>query len=129
MPEPARRPTVLVADDYPGMTTALTRALKPFFDVVGQVSDGLELFDAATQLRPDVVVLDLRMPGLDGLAACRRLKEAIPDVCVVVHTAADDDRLRAQAFASGASAFVPKERAGDELVSAIRDAVTRRPST
>jgi DNA-binding NarL/FixJ family response regulator len=124
MPETARRSTVLLADDYPGMTTTLTRVLRPFFDVVGQVSDGLELFDAATRLRPDVVVLDVRMPGLNGLDACRRLKTAVPDVCVIVYTGVDDDQLRAQAFAMGASAFVPKGRPGDELVTAIRDAVT-----
>src|SRR5262245_53255979 len=128
MPETARRPSVLLADDYPGMTTALTRVLKPHFDVVGQVSDGLELFDMATRLRPDVVVVDIQMPGLDGLDACRRLKAAIPDVRVIVYTASDDDHLRARAFAVGAAAFVPKVRDGDELVSAIRDAVTP-PST
>jgi DNA-binding NarL/FixJ family response regulator len=129
MAETEPRCSVLLADDYPGMTTAIARLLRPFFDVVGQVSDGLELFAAATRLRPDVVVMDLRMPGLNGLDACRRLKAEIPDVRVILYTAADDDRLRARALAMGASAFVPKACDGDELVTAIRDAVTRRAST
>jgi DNA-binding NarL/FixJ family response regulator len=123
------RARVLLADDDAGMTRAFTRLLQPFFDVVGQVSDGFELFDAAMQLRPDVVVLDVWMPGRDGLDACRRLKAAIPGVRVVVCTAADDDQLRAGALMVGASAFVSKVRAGDELVAAIRDAVTGRLST
>src|SRR5262245_25997627 len=111
MPETARRLRVLLADDYPRMITALTRLLKPFFDVVGHVTDGLELIDAATRLQPDVVVLDVMMPGLDGLDACRRLKAAIPTVRVIVSTAADEDHLRTRALAMGASAFVPKMRA------------------
>ena len=126
MPENPRRYRVLLADDHPGMTTALARLLSPFFDVVGHVSDGLELLDAATRLQPDVVVLDVHMPGLNGLDECRRLRAAISDVRVIVCTAADDDDIRALAFAMGAAAFVPKVRASDELITAIRDAVARR---
>lgn len=118
--EPRRR--VLLADDYPGLHPALVRLLRPECDVIGSVYDGVELLEAVVRLQPDVVVLDIMMPGIDGLHLCRRVKTAEPDVEVVVCTAADEPWVRAQALEAGASAFVLKSRMGEDLLPAIQRA-------
>jgi DNA-binding NarL/FixJ family response regulator len=111
---------VLLADDYEGILKALTRLLRSSCDVVGHVSNGTELLATVERLRPDIVVLDLKMPGLNGLDACRQIKTAEPEVDVIVCTAADDHWLRGRAREAGASAFVPKFRMGEDLVPAIQ---------
>jgi DNA-binding NarL/FixJ family response regulator len=116
---------VLLADDYEGMLAAITRLLTPSCEVVGHVADGARLLEAATRLRPDVVVLDVRMPAIDGLEACRRLKAAVPRVEVIVLTADDDANVRHKAIAAGASAFVLKIRAADDLLPAVAKALAR----
>jgi CheY-like chemotaxis protein len=114
------RPKVLLADDYEGIRKVLTRLLRSSCDVVGHVEGGAELLETIGRLRPNIVVLDLRMPGLNGLDACRQIKTAEPDVDVIVCTAADDPWLRGRALEAGASAFVLKFRMGEDLVPAIR---------
>jgi signal transduction histidine kinase len=111
---------VVLAEDYDGVLTAMTRLLRPVCDVVGCVSDGAELLDAIERLRAEIVVLDLNMPGVDGLHTCRQIKMAAPDVDVIVCTAADDADIRTGALEAGASAFVSKFRLGDDLVAAIQ---------
>jgi DNA-binding NarL/FixJ family response regulator len=120
MPEKLNRRRVLLADDYPGIRSALTRLLAPWCDVVGSVDDTAELLEAVVRLRPDIVVLDLSMPGIGGLRACRQVKRAKPGVDVIVCTAADDPWLPAKVREAGASALVVKCRIGDELVHAIQ---------
>lgn len=117
-----RRPRVLLADDYANILKAMERLLSSSCDVVGMVSTGAQLLDAASRLRPDVVVVDLHLPDMSGLEACRQLKAAAPDGSVILLTAANDPKVRQGAFESGASAFVPKYRAGDELLPAIERA-------
>jgi DNA-binding NarL/FixJ family response regulator len=102
------------------MHSALTRLLAPWCDVVGGIEDVGELLAAIARFRPDVVVLDLSMPGVNGLQACRQIKNAQPDVNVIVCTAADEPWLAAKAVEAGASAFVLKCRMGDDLVRAIQ---------
>lgn len=109
-----------MADDYAGMHPALTRLLMPVADVVGHVYDGAALLDAVRQLRPDIVVLDVKMPGTNGLDACRHIKSSAPDVNVIVFTAADDANLRVRAFEAGASAFVAKFGVAQGLVAAVQ---------
>ena len=118
------RPRVLLADDHAEILTALRRMLMPYCDIVGQASDGRALLEAAETLRPDVIVLDVRMPGINGLEACRLLKQATPDSKVVVLTAADDAAVRRKAFDLGAAAFVPKYQVADRLVPAILEVIT-----
>jgi DNA-binding NarL/FixJ family response regulator len=120
MSEKLDRRRVLLADDYPGMHSALTRLLAPWCDVVGGIEDAVELLAAIARFRPDVVVLDLSMPGVNGLQACRQIRNAQPDVNVIVCTAADEPWLAAKAVEAGASAFVLKCRIGDDLVRAIQ---------
>jgi len=116
--EPERR-RVLLADDHPGMHPALARLLMPWCEIVGSVYDGGALLEAVSRLRPDIVVLDVRMPGVQGIDACRPITSRAPDVHVIVFTAADDADLRANAFAAGASAFVGKTCV-DDLVTAVQ---------
>ena len=105
-------PRVLLADDDEGTRTAFTRLPGSLCDVVGHVSNGAQLPQTIEQLRPNVVVLDLRMPGIDGLRTCRQMKTTAPDVDVIVCTADDDPSLRGAAVEAGASAFVSKFRSG-----------------
>jgi DNA-binding NarL/FixJ family response regulator len=110
-----RRPRVLLAEDYEALLVALRRLLSPSCDVVGSVADGVAVVDAAIRLRPDVIVLDLNLPTINGLEACRRIKAALPLSKIVVITATDDEAIRTSAFELGATAFVLKQRIAEEL--------------
>jgi DNA-binding NarL/FixJ family response regulator len=114
-----RRPRVLLADDYPGLLAALRRMLDRSCDVVGSVSSGRDAVAAATALKPDVIVLDLTLPDVSGLDACRQIKVAAPATKVVLLTAVDDMDVRASALQAGASAFVVKHATTSELVGTI----------
>jgi DNA-binding NarL/FixJ family response regulator len=122
-----KRPQVLLADDYPSLHNALTRLLTISCDVVGQAVDGLEAVESARRLQPDVVVLDVLMPGLNGLDACREIKSAAPGAHVIVITAADDADLAAQALEAGAAALIHKFRVATDLLPAIEGLMTRPP--
>src|SRR5437870_3480888 len=103
-----KRPRVLVADDHPDMVKALCRLLALDCEVVGSVTDGNAVLAAAARLQPDVIVLDLNLPIINGLEACRQLTQSNPGSKVVMFTAMNDPDVRQQSFAAGASAFVPK---------------------
>ena len=119
-----RRTTVLVADDHTIVTEGLAGLLaKHDFDVVGTVGDGHQLIAAATRLRPDVIVTDQSMPGLSGLDVLARLKAEHVESKVIVLTMHNDAAVAALALRAGASGFLLKESAGDELVAAIRQAM------
>ncbi len=119
-----RRPTVLLADDHTIVTDGLSRILREAdFDVVGAVRDGQRLIDAATRLRPDVIITDLSMPGLTGLDVLARLKTERLDSKVIVLTMHHDADLATDAIRGGASGFLLKESAGDELLVAVRHAL------
>ena len=113
------RPRVLIADDYEGILTALNRLLGFSCDVVGLVANGHLLFEAASRLQPDVILVDVGLPDVDGLEASRRLKATGIGAKVIVLTAADDPGMEEQAFAAGASAFVLKHRVAEDLLPAI----------
>jgi DNA-binding NarL/FixJ family response regulator len=121
-----RRSTVLVADDHTIVMEGLVSLLKNDFDVVGAVGDGHQLVEAARRLRPDVIVTDISMPGLSGLDVLPRLKAEIADCKVVVLTMHNDGELAARAIRDGASAFLLKHSAGEELVTAIQQALQGR---
>jgi DNA-binding NarL/FixJ family response regulator len=114
-----RRPKVLLADDYAPLLISWRRILDPTCDVVAAVSDGREVLDAARTYAPDVVVLDIAMPDMNGLAACREIKAAHPGIGVVLASAFDDAAFQQAAEAAGASAFVVKSAAADELEGAV----------
>ena len=126
MEKPRRRPTVLIADDHPIVIDGLVALLKDRFDVVGTVSDGTRLLDDVTRLRPDIVVTDISMPGLDGLAVLRRLKVQRSDTRVIVLTMHAGGELATEAMREGAYGFVLKQSASDELVIAINEVLQGR---
>jgi len=121
-----RRTTVLIADDHAIVMEGLASLLKDEFEVVGVVRDGNLLIDAARRLRPDVIVTDISMPGLSGLDVLPRLKAERIDSKVVVLTMHDDAELATRAMRGGASAFLLKDSAGDELVTAIHQVLQGR---
>jgi DNA-binding NarL/FixJ family response regulator len=118
----AARPRVIVADDYPGMLAAVKRLLTPDCDIVDAVTDGEALIESATRLHPDVVVADLNLPLVNGLEACRRIKQAHPGIQIVVFTALADEAIMEEVLAAGAAAFMSKQSIGGELISAIKKA-------
>jgi DNA-binding NarL/FixJ family response regulator len=101
------------------LVDALTRVLEPRFEVVGTVSDGRELLKAAAMLQPDVIVLDIAMPQLNGLDAARHLKPTMPKVKLIFMTMNEEPELVGEAFRAGASAFLLKQAAAFELTDAI----------
>ena len=116
-----RRPRVLLADDHRLVREAFARLLESDCDVVGTVADGRALLEAAPDLRPDVVVLDIAMPLLNGLDAARQLKRLMPEVKLIFLTVSEDPDLAAEAFRAGASGFLLKNSAASELLKSIQE--------
>lgn len=120
------RPRLLLADDHSLVLGAFENLLSGECDIVGQVADGRALIDAAEKLKPDVIVLDIGMPLLNGLEAGRQIKRRLPEVKLVFLTMHEDADLAADAFRSGASAYLLKRSAASELVTAIREVMQGR---
>jgi DNA-binding NarL/FixJ family response regulator len=116
-----KRPRVLLADDHQMLLDALKELLEPSYEVVGLVSDGRELLKVAEKFRPDIIVLDIAMPELNGLDAGRKLKQSMPAVKLIFMTMNEDPYLVGEAFRAGASAFLLKQAAGLELNKAIEE--------
>ena len=115
---------VLLADDHLLVLAALEALLAPEFDIVGRVSDGRALVAAAKELRPDLIVLDIEMPVMNGLEAARQIKAMLPHVKLVFLTMYDEPDLEVEAFRAGASAYVLKHSASSDLLTAIRGLLT-----
>lgn len=113
---------VVVADDHTRYRHAVRRVLAgdDGITVVGEASDGNEAVELCRRLRPDVVLLDVRMPGAGGVDACVRIRRAAPSVRVLVLTASDDERDLFAAVRAGALGYLLKGVAGQELVAAVR---------
>jgi len=120
------RPRVLLADDHTLLLEAFTKLLAEECDVVGAVSNGQALLEAAARLHPDIAVVDIGMPVLNGLDAVRRLKQQDPDIRIVFLTMNEDPDLAAEAFRAGASGYLLKRSAASELLTAIRETMNRR---
>jgi DNA-binding NarL/FixJ family response regulator len=121
-----KRPRVLLADDHRFLREAFAQMLEPNCDVVGAVGDGRALVAAAKETRPDVVVVDIAMPLLNGLDAARQLKRLMPGVKVIFLTVSEDPDLAAEAFRVGASGFLLKNSAAAELSYAIQEVLQGR---
>ena len=113
------RPRVLLADDHAGILTALQQMLEYSCEVVASVGDGAAAVEAAAKHQPDLVVLDISMPNMNGIEACRLILQASPQIKIVMLTANDDLEVKQEAFRAGASAFVLKKLMADELPRAI----------
>jgi DNA-binding NarL/FixJ family response regulator len=120
------RPRVLLADDHTLLLEAFQKLLIDEFDVVGAVSDGRALVAAVATLRPDVVVVDVAMPLLNGIDATRQIKQAQPETRIIILTMNEDPDLAAAAFRAGASGYLLKRSAASELGTAIREVIKRR---
>lgn len=110
---------VVLADDHVLLMDTVRNLLEPHYEVVGTFPDGEALVAAALSLQPDVVVLDLHMPKMNGLIACVRLKKLLPKTKVVFLTMNQDLETASEAFRSGASGYVLKTSAASELLVAI----------
>ena len=115
------RPRVVLADDHQMLREAFARLIEPDCDVVGSVADGRALLAAAAGLRPDIVIVDVAMPLLNGLNATRQLKRDMPEIKVIFLTMSEDPDVAAEAFRAGASGFLLKNSAASELLQAIRE--------
>ena len=119
-----KRPRVILADDHTLVLDALKKLIEPEFEVVGLFADGHRLVANAPKLNPNVVVLDISMPMMNGLSAGQELKQMMPLVKLVYLTMSQDADLAGEAFRLGASAFLLKNSAASELLQALRE-VTR----
>lgn len=120
------RPRVLLADDHALLLGAFEKLLSEECDIVGQVSDGRALVEAAERLKPDLIVLDVSMPLLNGLDAGRQIKQKLRGVKLVFVTMNEDPDIAAEAFRAGASAYLLKRSAPSELLTAIREVMQGR---
>ena len=120
------KPRVILADDHTLLLDAFESLLAPECDVVARVGDGRALVAAVRELHPDVVVLDLAMPLLNGIEAARQIKQISRAIKIVFVTMNEDSDLAAEAFRAGGSAYLLKRSAGSELLQAIREAMKHR---
>jgi len=114
------RPRILIADDHTFVAQSVERLLETVFDVVGIVKDGRAMIRAAADLKPDLILIDVGMPVMNGLDAGRRVKEISPAIKLVYLTMNPDPELAVEAFRRGASGYLLKTTAASELVTVIR---------
>jgi len=119
----ASRPRILIADDHTLITEAFAKLLASQFDVVATVYDGRSLIETALRLQPDVILVDIGMPVLNGFEAAQRIMRTLPSVKVIYVTVNHDPDLVAEAVRRGASGYLPKTAAAAELISAIHRAL------
>jgi len=117
---------ILLADDHTLVVEAFKRLLEPECQVVGTVADGRSLLRAAPQLKPDLVLVDLNMPLLNGLDASEQLKQILPKVKIIVLTMNEDPEIAADTMEKWASGYLLKKSAGGELLKAVRDVMRGR---
>jgi len=121
-----RRPRLLLADDHPMMLEGLRKLLEPDHDVVGAVTDGPALLEAAALLRPDLVIADISMPGIDGIEVTRRLLKVVPEARVLILSMHIEPSWIRSAFEAGAHAYLPKSAAPEEIELAVREVLKGR---
>src|SRR5262249_34057282 len=118
-----KRPRILLADDHTMICDGFQKLLEPQFEVVGCVGDGRALLKVAEALKPDLVLIDVGMPLLNGLDAGRELKNLMPSVKLVFVTMNPDPDIAGEALRIGASGYVLKNSHGDELLRAVYEAL------
>jgi DNA-binding NarL/FixJ family response regulator len=117
---------ILLADDHDTIRKAVRAVLErhPRFEVVGEAVDGQKAIDEATKLKPDIVVLNVTMPVLNGFEAARVIKARLPQSAIVILSSNADKRFIEEAKKIGAKAYVAKSRVGAALIKAIEDAIS-----
>jgi len=117
------RTRILLADDHTMISAGFQKLLEPHYDVVGSVADGHALLKAVAELKPDVVLLDIGMPLLNGLDAARALKKSTPQLKLIFLTMNTDSDIAAEAFRVGASAYLLKNSQPSELLQAVHNVI------
>jgi DNA-binding NarL/FixJ family response regulator len=117
---------ILLADDHVLVAEGIQKLLEPEYELVGIVADGRSLVAAAAKLQPDIVVVDISLPLLNGLDASQQLKKNNPNLKIIVLTMHSEPNFVTQAFRVGVSGYVLKQSVGSELVQAIREVVKGR---
>ena len=124
MSEPRNR--VLLADDHPMMREGLRKLLEPDYEVVGEATDGPALLVAAERLRPDLIITDISMPGIDGIEATRRLRGIVPRARILILSIHTDPTWVRGAFDAGAHGYLSKTSAPEEIETAVREVLKGR---
>jgi DNA-binding NarL/FixJ family response regulator len=115
------RPRLLIADDHTLLLEGIRLMLEPEFELIGSVEDGLSLLAMAKTLKPDIILLDISMPALNGIDAARRLRKLLPSAKLIFLTMHADSDYVAEAFRAGAMGYLLKRAAASELKTAIRE--------
>jgi DNA-binding NarL/FixJ family response regulator len=121
-----KRPRLLLADDHTLVLEGLRKLLEPEFGPVETVEDGRALLRKAQQLKPDVVLLDISMPLLNGIDAARQLRKVLPETKIIFLTMHADPAYVTEAFRAGASGYLLKRSAASELLNAVREVLKGR---
>lgn len=117
---------ILLVDDHPLVLESISTLLEPHFTIVGKVQDSGEIISRALEYRPDVILLDACMPGLSGFAAAKELKKRLPQVKVILVTMLTEAISISEAFKAGASGYVLKQSASEELRQAINSVLANK---
>jgi DNA-binding NarL/FixJ family response regulator len=122
----AKKIRVLIADDHRLFSEALEAILasEPEIEVVGRARNGEEAVDQALAAQPDVILMDIAMPSVDGVEATKRIREQLPEACVLMLTGSNSRADVARARDAGAAAYVTKDRIAAQLIDAIRELAT-----
>lgn len=121
-----QRPRVLLADDHKLVTEGIRKLLEPHFDLVGTAGDGRVLLEEAVRLRPDVIVLDISMPLLNGIDAAKKLRKIVPETKILFLSMHADPLYVSDAFRAGGMGYILKRAAASELVFAIAEVLKGR---
>jgi len=120
---------ILVVDDHPvvrhGLRTLLSS--RPEWEIIDEAEDGIEAVEKADRLKPDIILLDVSMPKMDGLEVCRRIRKIVPKSEVLIVTQHDSPQMMREALAAGARGYVVKSDAARDLLAAV-DAVSQHKS-
>src|SRR5271163_5013168 len=117
---------ILVADDHPVVRHGLRTLLgsRPEWEIIDEAENGIEAVEKADRLKPDVILLDVSMPGMDGLEACRRIRKSVPKSEILIVTQHDSPQMMREALSAGARGYVVKSDAARDLLAAV-DAVSQ----
>ncbi len=117
---------ILVVDDHPVVRQGLRTLLgsRPGWEIIDEAEDGIEALEKADRLQPDVVLLDVSMPRMDGLEACRRIRQAVPKSEILFVTQHDSPQMMREALGAGARGYIVKSNAARDLLAAL-DAVSQ----
>ena len=120
-----KRARILLADDHALFREGLAGILnaQPDLEVVGEADDGLEAFVKAQELKPDLILMDVQMPGMDGLEATRQIKQVLPETVIVVLTVRDDDEKLFEALKNGAQGYLLKDIRSQDMLTMLRGAL------